>query len=74
MSAVKQVIAMRGAVKQADDIHEGGLTTTTRAHNSHELIFINSQRNLVESQSGGIAEAVQLADVFEFYERHLETV
>jgi len=67
--AAEQVAARGGHVHAADDIHQRGFSGARRAHDGHELGFVDGQRNVLQGRDGDVAHAVYLGDMLELNQR-----
>ena len=63
VDAVQHVLARRGLVQHADNVHQRGLTGTGLAHDGNELAGVDGQVDTVQNfQLVRLADVVALAD------------
>ena len=68
VQALEEVLAARGAVERADDVHHRRLARARGAHDRHELALIDREVDVGERVEGRLARTVALADVAQFNE------
>ena len=62
--AAKLVFARSGFIEKANDVKQGGLTTTGRSHNHNEFAAFNGEVKIVQSVRFGVAYSVAFRDRF----------
>jgi hypothetical protein len=67
---VEHVLAVARAVQKTDHVHKCALAAAARPHHGYELTFFDGEADFVKRKGSSVAEAVQLADVFQFYQCH----